>query len=343
MYKLTRCTSRQLPLLATRMTEDNLNFSEHPVPRLSTCVSLSLSLSALKTKQGNRALKVLLAGAGSLIVGLFGQVGAALGTKDLPALQAAVHEMCVQPDRKGDYLKVEGDLDAGATFKIEGVQATGKITRETWDGINQRLDQYKTDPRECAIRMVGLLAPLLTTNAPSSAFFLLTGVDFSTLRPDLAKRIPNGGYTLDTKDRATTYYSYSHRLTLHPISPHVWLDLGVRLVIREERIEGAIADGTWSTYNDTCTELASTAQLISYLLGAWGRPYYSSGERSDMTTYFFRKEDVPIRVDVGRERDVAVWVDPVYSETCSVRFTLALPTSCPTRSDAPSLPPHYCG
>ena len=85
----------------------------------------------------------------------------ALEPKDLPALQASVHDMCVQPDRKGDYLKVDGDLNAGATLKVVGVQATGKITKETWEGINQRLDQYKTDPRECAVSIVGLLAPLL--------------------------------------------------------------------------------------------------------------------------------------------------------------------------------------
>jgi hypothetical protein len=108
--------------------------------------------------------KFLVAGVTGVIIGLSGQVEA-LDPKDLPALQAAVHEFCVQPDRKGDYLKIEGDLDAGATLKIVGLGATGKVTKETWDGINQRLDQYKTDPRECAISMVGMLAPLLTTPA----------------------------------------------------------------------------------------------------------------------------------------------------------------------------------
>jgi hypothetical protein len=96
----------------------------------------------------------------SLLVGVAGQAGA-LEPKDLAALQASVHDMCVQPDRKGDYLKVDGDLNAGATLRVVGLQATGKITKETWDGISQRLDQYKTDPRECAVSIVGLLAPLL--------------------------------------------------------------------------------------------------------------------------------------------------------------------------------------
>ena len=86
----------------------------------------------------------------------------ALDPKDLPALRASVHDMCVQPDRKGDYLKVDGDLNAEATLRVVGVEASGKITKEEWNGVSQKLDQYKTDPRECAVSLVGLLAPLLS-------------------------------------------------------------------------------------------------------------------------------------------------------------------------------------
>jgi hypothetical protein len=101
-------------------------------------------------------------------LGWFG-LAVALDPKDLPALQATVHEMCVQPDRKGDYLQLEGDLNAEATLRIVGLQASGKITQEAWNGISQRLDRYKTDPRECAISIVGLLAPLLSGPKPENA------------------------------------------------------------------------------------------------------------------------------------------------------------------------------
>ena len=83
----------------------------------------------------------------------------ALDGKDLQNLTATVHEMCVQPDRKGSYLKVDGDLNAGAILTVVGVKGEGKITKEDWEGISQRLDQYKTDPRACAIQVLGILIP----------------------------------------------------------------------------------------------------------------------------------------------------------------------------------------
>lgn len=81
---------------------------------------------------------------------------------DLSALQTTVRELCVHPDRKGSYMKIDGDLNVGATLRILNVNGEGKITRETWDGINQRLDQYKTDPRACAQSLLQILVPAMT-------------------------------------------------------------------------------------------------------------------------------------------------------------------------------------
>lgn len=81
----------------------------------------------------------------------------ALDGNDLAALQTAIHGICAQPDQKGSYLKVEGDLNAGAVLKVLGVNGTGKITKDSWDGISQRADQYKTDPRQCAISILPIL------------------------------------------------------------------------------------------------------------------------------------------------------------------------------------------
>jgi len=38
-----------------------------------------------------------------------------------------------------------------------GVNGTGKITKEEWEGISQRVDQYKTDPRQCAMSITPIL------------------------------------------------------------------------------------------------------------------------------------------------------------------------------------------
>jgi hypothetical protein len=81
----------------------------------------------------------------------------ALTSNDLAVLQETVSKICVQPDKKGSYLKIEGDLGAGAILKIVGVNGEGKVTKEDWEGISQRLDQYKTDPRQCAITVLPLL------------------------------------------------------------------------------------------------------------------------------------------------------------------------------------------
>lgn len=110
-------------------------------------------------------IKISLAGI-AICVATVG-IARALDRSDLAALQVSVREMCVQPDRKGNYLNVSGDLTAGATLRVAGVEARGKISQDQWDGISQRLDEYKTDPRQCAISIITLLAPLL--NSPPEA------------------------------------------------------------------------------------------------------------------------------------------------------------------------------
>jgi hypothetical protein len=106
----------------------------------------------------------------------------------------------------------------------------------------------------------------------------------------------------------------------------------------------------------TCSESSGKEQLFSFLLAIWGRPYYSSHSKNNGTiAYFFRKEGIPIRVDVG-EDDIGVsmvtWqdgsvtpagVNPDDPRRCIVSMALALPTSCPAQSDTPSLATRNCG
>jgi hypothetical protein len=98
----------------------------------------------------------------------FGAQAQSLDASSLEALKSAVHDMCVQPDRRGANLQLEGDLNAGATLKITGVNGQGSVTKQDWEGINQVLDQYKTDPRACALSMVAMLAPLMKSTVPSA-------------------------------------------------------------------------------------------------------------------------------------------------------------------------------
>ena len=93
---------------------------------------------------------------------LFFSVAAnALTPQELNSLTAAVKEMCLVPDRSGDYLKVEGDAKAGLPVVVKVVKAelSGKLTYESWKGIPIALDKYKTDPRACANEMLKILVP----------------------------------------------------------------------------------------------------------------------------------------------------------------------------------------
>lgn len=92
------------------------------------------------------------------LTGVFA-ANAQIASSDLPAVTKAVNEMCLHPDRKGSYLKVEGEIDAGVIVKVVGAELAGSVSHESWDGISQRLDQYATDPRECAVQILQILIP----------------------------------------------------------------------------------------------------------------------------------------------------------------------------------------
>jgi hypothetical protein len=105
----------------------------------------------------------------------------ALDGNDLVKLQAAVRDMCVQPDRQGDYLKIEGNLDAGAILKIAGVNGAGAITKETWNGISATL-KSSVDPRACAITLVGMLIPAMTPRDCTGRTILGFGRELNVVR-----------------------------------------------------------------------------------------------------------------------------------------------------------------
>ena len=105
----------------------------------------------------------------------------ALTNDQLKSLQSSIREMCVQPDRIGDVLKVEGNANVGADliFKIGSANLEGKMSYEKWNGISVEVDKYKTDPRQCAIEMLKILLPAFSENTIKQENFLAGCVESS--------------------------------------------------------------------------------------------------------------------------------------------------------------------
>jgi len=89
----------------------------------------------------------------------------ALDASELGSLRDVVREICVAPDRIGDYLKTEGVAKVGAPVivKVIGADLSGTLSYEKWNGISIAADKYKTDPRQCAIEIFRILQPTLTS------------------------------------------------------------------------------------------------------------------------------------------------------------------------------------
>ena len=82
---------------------------------------------------------------------------AEVDTETLRHITDAVREMCMHPDRRGEFLRVEGEADAGILLKIVGANLSGTMEYEKWEGINQRLDQDEISPRECAVQVLDII------------------------------------------------------------------------------------------------------------------------------------------------------------------------------------------
>jgi hypothetical protein len=94
----------------------------------------------------------------------------ALDASELSSLTNTVREMCLHPDRVGDYLNTEGEVKVGAPvlFKIINADLSGKLAYEKWRGISITADKYKTDPRQCAIEVLKILQPALHSKRESN-------------------------------------------------------------------------------------------------------------------------------------------------------------------------------
>jgi len=133
---------------------------------------------------------------------LFVTTAHALTEHELKALQSAVKEMCLFPDKTGDFLKVEGEAKAGLPVPVKIVkgQLSGKLTYEKWKGIPITLDKYKTDPRQCAQEMTKILLPAFSVKQPKpSTKEVKAAVDAST--KDIPREVDYG--YLELKDESS--------------------------------------------------------------------------------------------------------------------------------------------
>jgi hypothetical protein len=78
-----------------------------------------------------------------------------------------VDHMCRDASSVGEVVSYEGSLDAGATLKVVGVGATGKVTKEQWKNIEQKYGEFRGTPTICNIEMFKLILPLFSTRVPS--------------------------------------------------------------------------------------------------------------------------------------------------------------------------------
>ena len=95
-------------------------------------------------------------------------VFAEINQSDLQAVTTAVREMCLHPDRRGEYIQIKGELGADVVLKISDLNILGTINIERWEGISQRLDDYRTDPRSCAQAILPLILTYFVPIAEST-------------------------------------------------------------------------------------------------------------------------------------------------------------------------------
>ena len=77
-----------------------------------------------------------------------------------------VQEMCLHPDRIENYIQVEDESDAGIRVIILDLNISGTISREGWQGINERIDQYRDDTRECIVQVLTIFIETFTPRLP---------------------------------------------------------------------------------------------------------------------------------------------------------------------------------
>lgn len=84
---------------------------------------------------------------------------AALSEAQRKELFKQVEEFCRFSTNETIVIKHEGSLDAGASFKIFGIDGQGKMTKEVHKNLTQLFKEFRSDPTICRFEMIKTLEP----------------------------------------------------------------------------------------------------------------------------------------------------------------------------------------
>lgn len=98
----------------------------------------------------------------------------------LRTIQEVVQEICQAPNRRGEYVRIEGDGAAGFSIGIRkfvgvaGINANAKFTKEEWDGVRKVLDQNTENAnyRDCVTKLTPMFLEKFTKPAKNSRSIL---------------------------------------------------------------------------------------------------------------------------------------------------------------------------
>ena len=77
-----------------------------------------------------------------------------------------MEQMCEQADAEiTRFVKFEGDAGARGVLKLVGAEVSGSVTVEQYENLEQRLNDFRTNPTICRFEAVKLLTPIFNGSA----------------------------------------------------------------------------------------------------------------------------------------------------------------------------------
>jgi hypothetical protein len=118
-----------------------------------------------------------------------GAASAGLSKQDREELFQRIDHMCRDASSVGEVVTYEGSLDAGATLKVVGLDAKGKINKEQWKNIEQKYGELRTNPTICNMEMFKLILPLFDLQAKTPAGNATPDPDHIAKHPKESKKL----------------------------------------------------------------------------------------------------------------------------------------------------------
>ncbi len=101
----------------------------------------------------------------ALAILFFPSIGnAALSKIQRAELYQQVEQFCRFADDNSSVITYEGSLEAGADFKVFGIEGEGTITKLEADNLTQLFEEFRTNRTICRFEMINTLMPLFSKN-----------------------------------------------------------------------------------------------------------------------------------------------------------------------------------